>query len=102
MYNGVNGGEKMSVRTLLFIALIVGLVGTSTVQAANPASQACLGKSVSTYAQYGVMFGDAVSDVARNPELYGFDSLGAGVQYILAGGMIPPPYDQYIVNQCSQ
>lgn len=89
----------MNVIKVLFVVIIVGLFGISTVQAAKPINQACLGESVSDIInQYGgSQFGEGVSIIAKDPstfELYGyyFKNLGEGVQALLKGEIPSPVY----------
>lgn len=98
----------MKLKNILLIVMIFGILGISTVQAAQPNNQACVGESVSKIAQEnGRLFGQGVSSVATNPEIleiFGIDidNLGEGVQALLAGDIPDVPVNGiYVENTCN-
>ena len=84
--------SKLFIISAIFVVLV-----SSTVFAAMPNNQACLGKDISGYTQGGTEFGGFISGLARSTGVDGQQGVGGEFQAHLAGN-VP---DEVIPNSCN-
>ncbi len=82
----------MRMRIGVLSGITLALVLASPVLAAQPVSQACLGRTISAAAQGGAAFGQFVAGVARDDR-----GVGEEVQIVLAGELP----DEGFPNTCN-